>query len=636
LDVIETREDLIQFVDQHNIPGPVVQNTLGISKQTWCNARKGMTWTKGIPAKLHVGVAELVAQLNGADVLGKQEEISAPEGRPEPEASAPVADEHGSTGPLADWSDQEGADDDRVDVTGLIEHIRAWADCYQTEPPAEAVLAEIQHLVRNWATAMVQEAFISAFLDRWWSALRAKDKDRKVTMLNRTWKQEAKEHAEDIEREDLAKMPPIIVPDLDEVRAALREELWPAVQEMAMRPDLLSHVVQHAHQLGVVGEEDVIKLVYLAGTSRVTVRPVCPLISGASGGGKSFVSQQTLRLLPPEDVVIMTTGSALSLVYDEDQSLEHKVLCVYEATQLQADDNSVFALSLRTLLSEGRIVHKTVVTAPDGTRRTETIIKEGPVSLVITTTSHDIHAENETRMTRIQVHEDAEQTRAVMRRLGHLASGAEHESADAELGVWHDFQRWIGAGPRSVVVPFAARLTENIPPVAVRFRRDVSAVLALIKAHALIHQAQRETTESGAVVATMDDYRAVMPIGARLMEESAGKRPPERVVAVVQHVQQALATQEAARPPAKPGRRPVTSRRITPHRDGDVYVASIRSLGEELGLDRKSAEHAIRRALDDNFIVNMEPVRGRPMRLVMGTRTLADVSVVMLPDPDTL
>jgi len=116
--VIETREDLIQFVDQHNIPGPVVQNTLGVSKQTWCNARKGRTWTKRIPAKLHVGVAELVQRFNGTDVLDEQEEISAPVGRPKPEESPPVADEQRSLEPVVDWSDRAGADDDQVDVAG--------------------------------------------------------------------------------------------------------------------------------------------------------------------------------------------------------------------------------------------------------------------------------------------------------------------------------------------------------------------------------------------------------------------------------------------------------------------------------------------------------------------------------------
>jgi hypothetical protein len=544
----------------------------------------------------------------------------------------------------ADWTMDEPDDTDdadQVDVDGLVAHVRTWADEHDAEPPPSAVVAEIRYLAGQWATPIVQDAFVSVYLGRWCSELRAKERDRKTTMLNRTWKQEAEEVQAALRAEAIANLPPVVVPSEEEVRAALREELWPKVEGLAKDPNLFERAVKQVQALGVVGEDDIIRTVYLAGTSRVTHKPVNPLISGASAGGKSFVSQQTLRLLPPEDVVVMTTGSALSMVYDapeDTHSLSHKVICVYEATQLQQDDNSTFALCLRTLISEGRIVHKTVQTDPSGYRQTETIIKLGPVVLIITTTATDIHAENETRMTRMFVHEDTEQTKAIIRRLGVLATRGRNDAADdIDLSQWQDFQRWVGAGSREVIIPYADRLTDGIPPAAVRFRRDVSAVLSLIQAHALLYQAQREKTDTGAIIATVDDYAAIWTIAARILEESAGKRPSERVVAVVQHVEKALTQQADAAPkPAKPGRRAINNKQVSPHRDGDVYVASVRSLGEELGLDRKSAEHAIRRALDDGFVVNTEVVRGRPMRLKMGTRQLADVGVVMLPAPEKL
>ena len=74
---------------------------------------------------------------------------------------------------------------------------------------------------------------------------------------------------------------------------------------------------------------------------------------------------------------MLTTSSPLSLVYDSTP-LAHKIICVYEATQLQADETSVAAMLLRCLISEGKIIHQTTVEAPDAEygRRTVTIVRE--------------------------------------------------------------------------------------------------------------------------------------------------------------------------------------------------------------------------------------------------------------------
>ena len=55
-------------------------------------------------------------------------------------------------------------------------------------------------------------------------------------------------------------------------------------------------------------------------------------------------------------------------------------------------------------------------------------------------------------------------------------------------------------------------------------------------------------------------------------------------------------------------------------------TVSVRVLGEELGIDRKAAERAMRRALDSGYLVNNEDRRGHPMRLSMGSRGLCDVN----------
>ena len=75
----------------------------------------------------------------------------------------------------------------------------------------------------------------------------------------------------------------------------------------------------------------------------------------------------------------------------------------------------MFAMLVRTLISEGRIVYETTVKDEATGRFTvERIVREGPVALVVTTTASSIHAENETRMLSLQTDASPEQTRRVM------------------------------------------------------------------------------------------------------------------------------------------------------------------------------------------------------------------------------
>ena len=185
------------------------------------------------------------------------------------------------------------------------------------------------------------------------------------------------------------------------------------------------------------------------------------LAKGASSGGKSFTTTQTLELIGPDFVNHLTSSSALSLVYD-DRPLAHTVLFINEANQLQADENSMFAMLVRTLISEGRIVHQTTVEDPNSPtgRRVERIVREGPIALIITTTG-ELHAENETRMLSWHIGESHDQTGAVMASLAAHAAGA--VAAPADLAVWHDLQRWIALGPNDAVIPFAQQIATADP-----------------------------------------------------------------------------------------------------------------------------------------------------------------------------
>jgi len=64
-------------------------------------------------------------------------------------------------------------------------------------------------------------------------------------------------------------------------------------------------------------------------------------------------------------------------------------------------------------------------------------------------------------------------------------------------------------------------LAQAIPPVSVRLRRDFGALLNLIHAHFVLHQATWAKTAEGALIATLDDFAAVRELIADLVADGA-------------------------------------------------------------------------------------------------------------------
>ena len=378
-------------------------------------------------------------------------------------------------------ADREGLPDFDAMLAAAIAKLDAHVAA-ETIPGQNETTTLMVDLLSAGATPTVRDAFVTHMVTRF-------PDDFTRQGLKATWREiaeELKRNAADAARASAQAANVEMTPA---ERAAERERLWPLVKELAEAPDLLARIVAQVRSLGVVGETHLVQLVYIAGVSRLLDAPINPLVKGASSGGKSFVSQQTLRLFPPESVLMLTTSSPLSLVYDP-APLAHKIICVYEATQLQADETSVSAMLLRCLISEGKIIHQTTVEDKDAEygRRTVTIVREGPICLLITTTG-ELHAENETRMLSIRVSETRSQTADVLTKLGDRAAGT--VEVEPDLSVFHDLQRWLALGPTDVVVPFAPQLVAQraATPGAVQARHPATADL---------HQGQRPAAPGAA------------------------------------------------------------------------------------------------------------------------------------------
>jgi hypothetical protein len=152
--------------------------------------------------------------------------------------------------------------------------------------------------------------------------------------------------------------------------------------------------------------------------------------------------------------------------------------------------------------------------------------------------------------------------------------------------------------------------------VAVRLRRDFGAVLNLIAAHAILHQATRELDDEGRIIATLQDYEAVRrlldPVISQQVEQTVSKKIRQTIYAVGE----ICSFKEEG------------ERRVA----GEQASATMREVAKEVGIDRSSASRRVKEALKYGYLKNLETKRGQPHRLVIGDPLPEQRSVLPTPE----
>jgi hypothetical protein len=236
----------------------------------------------------------------------------------------------------------------------------------------------------------------------------------------------------------------------------------------------------------------------------------------------------------PESAIFKMTGMSDRALAYLTEPMAHRFIILAEAAAIE--DSEVALALVRALLSEGEIRYPTVEKDESGKLAATLKHLEGPTGLIMTTTSPRIHAENETRHLSINIKDDWTQTQTILREQAKLAAGKDIGHIDLEP--WHDFQRWLEGQEHRVVVPFAATVAELVAVGPVRIRRDFPRFIALIMAHTLLHQDNRDRDPAGRIVASLDDYDAVHRLVARDFAETAELAHPPSIVEVVEGVRE--------------------------------------------------------------------------------------------------
>jgi hypothetical protein len=315
------------------------------------------------------------------------------------------------------------------------------------------------------------------------------------------------------EEERLAREETAAVPkgqeDIDARADRLLKDMPSSVVEWAKQylrqPGLVERIDRDIQAMGVAGERQLGRTLYLAGTSRLLPRPLAALVRGPSSSGKSYVIERVAALFPPEAVLVATAMTPQALYYMELGMLRHRWVIAGERSRSTEDEVADATKALREMISAGRL-SKLIPVKSDGGMTTVLLEQEGPIAYAESTTRERIFDEDENRLLSVYTDEQPEQTRRIISRLAKDAAAtgvAVDDRAVAELH--HAAQRLLRR--REVVIPFAEQLGEMISEERVEARRAFPHLLSMIRASALLHQYQRQQDDAGRVIATGEDYR---------------------------------------------------------------------------------------------------------------------------------
>jgi hypothetical protein len=443
---------------------------------------------------------------------------------------------------------------ERIEALNGLDENRAWGIVADAVKAGLSKLA-VQTLLKPLAKKL---AVTPSFAGKFWKEIEGEIEAEAADLEKQKQEALSREERETAAREEARRF--------EEDRAETRKQLELSCREIANDPKLLARLTKTARKAGVIGEDESIRSAYIAASSRFNRRKaICLLRRGAPAGGKNFVTDTVLLFIPEEDVIRVSSGSPLSLVYygdGDENALKHKIVYVAEAAILAERNGveSVLTIMLRLLISEGRIDHQVVVTRPNAPAATVHIRRNGPVVVLITSARNNIEEELLTRLMTSDADESQEQTENVVEAALTGEDGEDKETLKAEIDQWVDYQRWIALdAPYDVSIPYrraiwralraqrqAARHRGEKPKFKLRIRRDIQGFLTAIRTCAILHKAQREKDDKERIIATLDDYQhaheAFDPGLASLYKVAS----PVTTIAVVRSIEEMGATSTKA------------------------------------------------------------------------------------------
>lgn len=306
--------------------------------------------------------------------------------------------------------------------------------------------------------------------------------------------------------------------------------------------NIFRRITEDMSTMGYVGEELNKILLYLCASSRKLDDPISVLIISQSASGKSYLVDTVRRLMPPEDVVAVTSLSDQALNYIDD--LMHKFLILGEAVH-----SDVIEYQIREMLSGKELSRLVTVKDPEtGKMQSQVVRTPVIVSSVMSGTNNAINPENASRCFVVNTDESAEQTKRIQESqrlkysLAKLKEG--NESKEKIIRIHRAAQKLLRKV--NIVNDFAPLL--NFPVKLMRTRRDHERFMDLIACVCFLRQYQKIEEEDDGIRfirCDLEDYKIAykimvdgvlsstmreLPAGAQLLYEQMRKYAKEEAL----------------------------------------------------------------------------------------------------------
>jgi hypothetical protein len=255
-------------------------------------------------------------------------------------------------------------------------------------------------------------------------------------------------------------------------------------EEFLKQPALLHRTNELIGYSGVIGEENSRLLMYLVFTSRKREEPLHVISLGSSGTGKTHLQSGVGELMPPEDIIQITSLSENALYYFGKQELSHKLILIEDL-----DGAGEVLYPLRELQSK-KVITKTVVYKNQaGEAQTIHLRVEGPICVGGCTTKESVYEDNSNRSFLLHLDETKEQDEKIMHYQRLKSAGKVDAYGQQQVKqLLQNVQRVLL--PITVRNPYAELL--QLPPSVFKPRRTNAHYLAFIEVITFYHQYQRE------------------------------------------------------------------------------------------------------------------------------------------------
>ena len=301
--------------------------------------------------------------------------------------------------------------------------------------------------------------------------------------------------------------------------------------ELLMSPDLFDRITSDLETLGYVGEELNKQLLYIAASSRKMEDPISVLILSQSASGKSLLVETIRRLIPPDDVVAVTSLSDQALNYLPQGGLEHKFLILGETVHSEVVEHQI-----REMLSSHELSRLVTMKDPKtGELSTRMVKSPVMVAAAMSSTANEINPENASRAFVINIDESREQTRKIhSRQRGKysLKRHSDRKNRIPQIIAQHQAAQRL-LTPRLIINPYAERLV--FPDGLMRTRRDHERFIDLIAAVCFLRQFRKQEKEHRDPAAgehlhyiecDLSDYRIAFRIMRSTLPATLSNFPP--------------------------------------------------------------------------------------------------------------